>query len=97
MGCRDMRPPFYAPPSHRGLRHGFPTKIFLALSLLALGPYSLSGGATQEKVETFGSTSPLGRPGQPAELAGIYVRLAENDGSYTTGNIYGAGGGQGQP
>ena len=36
-----------------------------------------------------------GRP--PAELAGIYVRLAEDDGSYTTGNIYGAGGGQGQP
>ena len=35
--------------------------------------------------------------GQPAELAGIYVRLAEDDGSYTTGNIYGAGGGQGQP
>jgi hypothetical protein len=30
-------------------------------------------------------------------LAGIYVRLAEDDGSYTTGNIYGAGGGQGQP
>ncbi|MFO1089657.1 MAG: SDR family oxidoreductase [Hyphomicrobiales bacterium] len=60
-------------------------------------PLQISGGATQEKVETFGSTSPLGRPGQPAELAGIYVRLAENDGSYTTGNIYGAGGGQGQP
>jgi len=37
------------------------------------------------------------RPGQPAELAGIYVRLAEEDGSYTTGNIYGAGGGQGNP
>ena len=51
----------------------------------------------QGKVVTFGATAPLGRPGQPAELAGIYVRLAEDDGSYTTGNIYGAGGGQGQP
>jgi NAD(P)-dependent dehydrogenase (short-subunit alcohol dehydrogenase family) len=68
---------------------------------VALGPIwtplQVSGGATPGKVVTFGSTSPLGRPGQPAELAGIYVRLAEDDGSYTTGNIYGAGGGQGQP
>jgi NAD(P)-dependent dehydrogenase (short-subunit alcohol dehydrogenase family) len=60
-------------------------------------PLQISGGATLGKVVTFGATSPLGRPGQPAELAGIYVRLAEDDGSYTTGNIYGAGGGQGQP
>ncbi len=60
-------------------------------------PLQISGGAQQGKVVTFGSTAPLGRPGQPAELAGIFVRLAEDDGSYTTGNIYGAGGGQGQP
>jgi NAD(P)-dependent dehydrogenase (short-subunit alcohol dehydrogenase family) len=60
-------------------------------------PLQVSGGADAGKVVTFGATAPLGRPGQPAELAGIYVRLAEDDGSYTTGNIYGAGGGQGQP
>lgn len=60
-------------------------------------PLQISGGASEGKVVTFGATSPLGRPGQPAELAGIFVRLAEDDGSYTTGNIYGAGGGQGQP
>jgi NAD(P)-dependent dehydrogenase (short-subunit alcohol dehydrogenase family) len=60
-------------------------------------PLQVSGGATQGKLVTFGATSPLGRPGQPAELAGIYVRLAEDDGSYTTGNIFGAGGGEGQP
>ena len=60
-------------------------------------PLQISGGAQQGKVVTFGATAPLGRPGQPAELAGIFVRLAEDDGSYTTGNIYGAGGGQGQP
>lgn len=57
----------------------------------------VSGGATQEKVMQFGGTAPMGRPGQPAELAGIYVRLAEEDGSYTTGHIYGAAGGKGQP
>ncbi len=60
-------------------------------------PLQISGGATQEKVKTFGSDSALSRPGQPAELASIYVQLAANDGSYTTGNIYGAGGGKGQP
>ena len=60
-------------------------------------PLQISGGASQGKVVNFGATAPFGRPGQPAELAGIYVRLAEEDGSYTTGNIYGAGGGQGQP
>ena len=60
-------------------------------------PLQVSGGAPEGKVVTFGATAPLGRPGQPAELAGIYVRLAESDGSYTTGNIHGAGGGQGNP
>ncbi len=60
-------------------------------------PLQVSGGASQAKLETFGGMTPLGRPGQPAELASIYVQLAEEDGSYTTGNIYGAGGGQGQP
>ena len=60
-------------------------------------PLQISGGASEQKYEHFGSTAPLGRPGQPAELASIYVQLAANDGSFTTGNIYGAGGGQGQP
>ena len=60
-------------------------------------PLQVSGGASEGKVITFGATAPLGRAGQPAELAGIYVRLAEDDGSYTTGNIHGAAGGQGQP
>lgn len=60
-------------------------------------PLQVSGGATMEKLEQFGGDTPLKRPGQPAELAGIYVRLAEDDSSYTTGNIYGAGGGKGQP
>jgi NAD(P)-dependent dehydrogenase (short-subunit alcohol dehydrogenase family) len=60
-------------------------------------PLQVTGGAQPGKVVTFGATAPLGRPGQPAELGGIYVRLAEDDGSYTTGSIYGAAGGQGQP
>jgi NAD(P)-dependent dehydrogenase (short-subunit alcohol dehydrogenase family) len=60
-------------------------------------PLQVSGGATMQHLTHFGEDSALGRPGQPAELAGIFVRLAESDGSYTTGNIYGAGGGKGQP
>lgn len=57
----------------------------------------VSGGATQEKLVKFGSDTALGRPGQPVELASIYVQLAANDGSFATGNIYGSGGGKGQP
>jgi hypothetical protein len=57
-------------------------------------PLRVSGGATQEHLIHFGETYPLRRAGQPAELASIYVQLAANDGSCTTGNIYGAGGGQ---
>ncbi|HZZ67414.1 MAG TPA: SDR family oxidoreductase [Phenylobacterium sp.] len=60
-------------------------------------PLQVSGGATQEKLEQFGGQTPLGRPGQPAELASIYVQLAAEDASYATGQIYGSAGGAGQP
>ena len=39
----------------------------------------------EEKVEAFGGDTPLGRPGQPAELAPVYVLLASDDGSYISG------------
>ena len=38
-----------------------------------------------EKVGSFGEDTPLGRPGQPAELAPTYVLLASDDGSYISG------------
>lgn len=60
-------------------------------------PLQVCGGATQEKIKEFGGQTPLGRPGQPAELASIYVQLAANDASYANGQIYGANGGHGQP
>jgi NAD(P)-dependent dehydrogenase (short-subunit alcohol dehydrogenase family) len=60
-------------------------------------PLQVSGGATMEKLKQFGGQTPLGRPGQPAELASIYVQLAANDASYATGQVYGAAGGSGQP
>jgi NAD(P)-dependent dehydrogenase (short-subunit alcohol dehydrogenase family) len=60
-------------------------------------PLQISGGASVAKYTHFGNTTAFGRPGQPAELASIYVQLAASDASFTTGNVYGAGGGQGQP
>lgn len=39
----------------------------------------------EEKVSKFGSDTPLGRAGQPAELAPVYVLLASDDGSYVSG------------
>ncbi|RVU00479.1 SDR family oxidoreductase [Mucilaginibacter limnophilus] len=60
-------------------------------------PLQVSGGATQEKLQKFGGDTPMGRPGQPVELASIYVQLAASDASYATGQIYGAMGGGGQP
>ncbi len=57
-------------------------------------PLQVSGGATMEKLVTFGSQTPLERPGQPAELASIYVQLAANDASFATGQIYSATGGE---
>ena len=57
----------------------------------------ISGGASVEKQTQFGSQTPMGRPGMPAELAGIFVQLADNQGSYATGQIYGSSGGAGQP
>jgi NAD(P)-dependent dehydrogenase (short-subunit alcohol dehydrogenase family) len=47
-----------------------------------------------EAVETFGKNTPLGRPGQPAELAPAYVLLASNDGSYITGAMVPVTGGR---
>ena len=60
-------------------------------------PLQVSGGATQEKLQKFGSQAPLGRPGQPAEIAALYVAAADPGLSYSTGQIFGATGGGGQP
>ncbi len=56
-------------------------------------PLQPSGGQPQDKIEEFGSSTPLGRPGQPAEIAPIYVLLASQEGSYITGEVMGVTGG----
>ncbi|HEY6899367.1 MAG TPA: SDR family oxidoreductase [Puia sp.] len=60
-------------------------------------PLQVSGGASQEKLQKFGGQTVFGRPGQPAELASIYVQLAAQDASFATGQVYGSSGGAGQP
>jgi NAD(P)-dependent dehydrogenase (short-subunit alcohol dehydrogenase family) len=48
----------------------------------------------EDEVKNFGSQTPLGRPGQPVEVAPIYVLLASDQGSYISGSRYGVTGGK---
>ena len=57
-------------------------------------PLQPSYGQSPEKLTKFGEDTPLGRPGQPAELAGAYVYLASADASYVSGEIIGVTGGR---
>jgi len=48
----------------------------------------------EEKVKSFGTDTPMGRAGQPAELAPLYVFFASQESSYVTGDVLGATGGE---
>ncbi len=60
-------------------------------------PLQPSGGQPPEALQRFGEQTPLGRPGQPAEIAPIYVLLASQESSYSTGQALGSSGGGGNP
>lgn len=60
-------------------------------------PLQVSGGQLPGKLGEFGQDTPLGRAGQPAELASLFVTLASEETSYTTGTAFGAHGGDGNP
>lgn len=60
-------------------------------------PLQPSGGQPPDKLPNFGANTPMGCPGQPVELAPVYVLLASAEASYTTGQVYGAVGGRGGP
>ena len=47
-----------------------------------------------EHVEKFGKNTPLGRPGQPAEVAPVFVLLASDEASYISGAVIGVTGGR---
>ncbi|HEY8611169.1 MAG TPA: SDR family oxidoreductase [Roseomonas sp.] len=73
----------------------------IRVNAVAPGPYwtalQPSGGQTQEALTKFGAESPMGRPGQPVEIAPIYVLLASQESSFTTGQVLGSSGGSGNP
>jgi NAD(P)-dependent dehydrogenase (short-subunit alcohol dehydrogenase family) len=55
----------------------------------------VTGGQPTSKLPSFGKDTPLGRAGQPAELAPLYVLLASDESSYSTGQVFAAVGGKG--
>ena len=71
----------------------------IRVNAVAPGPYwtvlQCCGGQPQEKIEKFGASSPLGRPGQPAEIAPLYVTLASSENSYASGQVWCSDGGTG--
>jgi NAD(P)-dependent dehydrogenase (short-subunit alcohol dehydrogenase family) len=64
---------------------------------IAPGPFwtPIQPSGNGKKLEKLGANVPMGRPGQPVELAPLYVLLASQEGSYIVGEIFGATGGIG--
>jgi NAD(P)-dependent dehydrogenase (short-subunit alcohol dehydrogenase family) len=60
-------------------------------------PLQVSGGQPLEKLPEFGGQTPLGRAGQPAEMAPAYVFLASAESSYVIGETLSATGGMPTP
>ena len=56
-------------------------------------PLNPCGGASPEKLETFGERTPMGRPGQPNEVAPAFLFLACEDASYMSGQVLHPNGG----
>jgi NAD(P)-dependent dehydrogenase (short-subunit alcohol dehydrogenase family) len=53
-----------------------------------------SGGQKPDKLVSFGSDTPMGRPGQPAEIAPLYVLLASQEAGFVSGDIFASTGGK---
>lgn len=60
-------------------------------------PLQVTGGRPLEDLPQFGSETPYGRPGQPVEIAPVYVMLAAAESSFTSGQVIGDAGGHGNP
>ncbi|MEK4490367.1 SDR family oxidoreductase [Paenibacillus sp. FSL L8-0493] len=60
-------------------------------------PLQVVGGQPEEVLKEFGASTPLGRPGQPAEMAPAYVFLASQESSYISGETLNANGGTSTP
>ena len=56
-------------------------------------PLNPMGGASEEKLASFGENTPMGRPGQPNEVAPAFLFLACEDASYMSGQVLHPNGG----
>jgi len=70
----------------------------IRVNAVAPGPYwtplQPSGGQKPDKLVQFGADSPMGRPGQPAEIAPLFVLLASQEASFTSGDVFASTGGK---
>lgn len=76
--------------SEEGMKHG------VRVNAVAPGPVwtpLITATMPVEQSSTFGQDSPIGRPGQPAELAPVFVFLASQEASFITGQVIGVTGG----
>lgn len=73
----------------------------IRVNAVAPGPVrtalQVTGGQPPDKIPTFGADTSMKRAAQPAELAPLYVLLAPDESSYSTGQVFGAVGGRGGP
>ncbi len=73
----------------------------IRVNVVAPGPFwtplQVVGGQPTEALPTFGADTPLGRAGQPAEIAATYVLLASAESSYTSGATFSVTGGTATP
>jgi NAD(P)-dependent dehydrogenase (short-subunit alcohol dehydrogenase family) len=73
----------------------------IRVNAVAPGPVwtalQVTGGKPEDKLPEFGKETPMGRAGQPAELAALDVLLASREANYSTGQVFAAVGGRGGP
>lgn len=71
----------------------------IRVNAVAPGPYwtplQICGGQPEEDIPQFGSQSAMKRAGQPAEIAALYVTLASDETSYSSGQVWCSDGGTG--
>lgn len=84
--------------------HGLAQQVIsggIRVNAVAPGPFwtplQPSYGQPMDKLTKFGEQAPIGRAGQPAEIAPTYVFLASQESSYITGEVIGVTGGQHLP
>jgi NAD(P)-dependent dehydrogenase (short-subunit alcohol dehydrogenase family) len=73
----------------------------IRINAVAPGPFwtpiQVASASSPDDIKELAAKTPLKRPGQPVELAGLYVLLASKEDSYATGQVYGSTGGTGEP